>query len=220
MKISVFCTLALMVGLLFIAQPAAAQSNDPALLSSIDRLNATPAVRSPDFKENGYIFSTRILDTNRQLVGYVRDMLIYSSGEMAYVDGEITRARSGSPRRLYAADNVTFLEDISSWEVPLENFNDNISRNNLFELQAMVGAEVKDISGGWVGKVKYVLMDKEARIIKGLVLNEVPGASRYDDVAIPFMTEYVTIMKRYDRIEFRLDRAMAQTVKDFARERF
>ena len=147
-------------------------------------------------------------------------MLVYSSGEMAYVDGEITRARSGSPRRLYAADNVTFLEDISSWEVPLENFNDNVSRNNLFELQAMVGAEVKDISGGWVGKVKYVLMDKDARIIKALVLNEVPGASRYDDVAIPFMTEYVTIMKRYDRIEFRLDRAMAQTVKDFARERF
>ena len=220
MKISVFCSLVILVGALFVAQPVSAQSNDPALLSSIDRLNATPAVRNPDFKDNDYIFSTRVLDNNRQLVGYVRDTLMYTSGELAYIDGEITRSSDGRPRRLYAANDITFLGSVSSWEVPLDNYKENVNRNNLFEMKAMVGAEVKDIGGGWVGKVKYVLLDKEARVIEALVLNEVPGAGRYDDVAIPFMTEYVTIMKRYDRVEFRLDRAMAQSDRDFARERF
>lgn len=217
MKILSFCKLAVIIGTLFIAQPANAQSDDPALIRSFERLNASPAVRSPEFKSNSYVLSTRILDSNRQLMGYVRDTLMFSSGELAYLDAEITRV-AGSPHRLYDADEAVFHDNVGSWVVSLDSFEKTVDRNPLFNMKAMIGAEVKDIGGGWLGKVKYVLMDDQANQIKALVLNEVPGAGRYDDMTLPFDTDFVTIRKQYDTVEFRVNRAHAQSFRDFARE--
>ena len=210
--------------------PAKAQSADQ-FAAQIAQLNRTPASRNPSFQTSQRIFSLRVLDTNRQWVGDVADLKIDEAGLVAEVVGNIDRVGNGEQLIRRPRTQVSYLDPISSFIVPLNGTAVVTSPEALaaiapaagnggkvYSFKAMKGAEVRATRGSWVGVVKDLLVNEDMESVQALVLEDVPGAGRYTEIAVPYDPRHVSINNDYGRIEFRLTPEAAKAVTDYARK--
>lgn len=216
--------------LLFTACPAAAQ--DSQFENQLQLLNQTPASRNPAFLNWDAMFSMKILSANRQLIGNVEDIKVDESGALVGLVSEVNRLDRGEQVVQNQAHEIKFHEGINSFEIPLA-FSETpdtapealaaiapaAGGGQTLSLRAMKGAEVRSQDGRWLGTVKDVVFDEQAQAVQALVLEDVPGARRYTEIAIPFNTGAIEPISDFGDIQFRVDRAAAQTVMDFARDR-
>ena len=211
---------------------AYAQQNAEQFAMHLQLLNRTPATRNPQFKTWQNIMDARVLDGNRQLVGSLEDLKIDENGSVSELVSEISWVGDKNEIVKHPIGETTFLSGKNFFEVPLSVNADNrvtspealaaiapaAGGGKLYSFKAMKGAQVLNTGGNWVGIVKDLLIDDEMRAVQALVLEDVPGARRYTEIAIPFDTEHISVNTRYDRIEFRLNPAAAKAVTDFARD--
>lgn len=221
----------LMVMLLFASLPAMAQSGAEQFGAELQSLNRTKITFSPRFKSDHEMFSMRILDPNRQLIGKVQDLKIDESGAIVKLVSEINRI-GRTPNIIQSeAYEITFHEDISSFEIPLHYdgaqdvspealaaITPAAGGGHIFGLSAMIGAEVRSDSGRWLGTVKNVMFGENAKTIKALVLEDVPGARRYTEIALPFDQEQIKMVTDYGRVQFRVKPAAFIVTTNFAKK--
>ena len=210
--------------------PAQAQEGLGQFEVDLRLINQTPAVRNPRFVTDTQIFDLRVADTNRTLVGKPDDLMIGPAGQPQIIVSEITRV--GRERRTvqHNYDRVEYLEQMSAYEIPLiYEANNEISpqaqaalspsmdASKMFSLRGMKGAEVYTIDGRWIGKVTDILFDEQLTGIEALVVQNVPGARRYDEIAIPFDPGLVSIRHNYGVVEFRVHPAAGQVLMEYGR---
>lgn len=210
--------------------PPAARAETRDFRAALETLNRTPAMNSPQFKTWDEIFALRVIDGNRQLVGAVEDVRVNADGSLTAL---VTRIRNvGRREKLVesAAEAVVFHKDISAFEIPfapggavpvdekdLSDVSPAAGGGLLYSLRAMKGTELRDTGGRWLGSVKSVLLDSGAAGIQALVLQDVPGADRYRDIAIPFDPARLTVNPRFGHIQFRLTPEAAQDLTEYAK---
>ncbi len=216
---------------ILIASPAFAQSEAEQFTNQLHGLNQTKITFSTRFKSDQDIFSMRVLDVNRQLVGSVEDIKIDESGALVKLISEINRV--GRKTNIVQSESyeVTFHEDISSFEIPLvydaaqdvspealAAITPAAGGGSIFSLRAMIGAEVHSRSGRWLGVVKNVMFDEQAQAVKALVIEDVPGARRYTEIALPFDPAQIKMTSDYGRVEFRIEPIAAKAIIDLAKK--
>ena len=178
-----------------------AHAQDPAASFVMDMklLNRTPGARNPDFKSlHSEIFRSRTLDSNRQLVGALKDLKIDESGTIVKIISEITWVR-GKPREIeHFPAEVVFMEGKNAWEVPLLFEGEAVmspemlaniapaAGGKVYQIRDLFGADIRSDSGRMVAEVKDVLLDREATKIEALLITSVAGASHYDEITVPF----------------------------------
>ncbi|MCB9990112.1 MAG: PRC-barrel domain-containing protein [Rhodospirillales bacterium] len=224
--VSFFC----IICIIFSAGQASAQQGAEAFAANIAALNRTPASRNPVFQDFNRVFTLRVLDTNRQWAGDVADLKIDGTGAVTQVVGNINRVSTDRGLVTKSVGDLTFMDDISSFVMSLESLPENSAEalaaitpaaggdGKVYSFKAMNGAKVYNTQGKWVGVVKNLMLDKEMNGIEAIVLEDVPGARRYTEIAIPFDPDHVTVNAHYEEIELRLDPAAAKAVTDFAKD--
>ncbi len=221
--------------------PAAAQNADMAAFSyTLQSLNRTPISQSPRFKSEQDMLALRALDVNRQLVGQLEDVRVDDSGALTAIVSEINMAGRDTPLVRSAVNTIAYADDASAFIIPLADItgsggangnNEPVSAEDLaaiapaaggsgrdFSLRAMIGAEVRSDTGRWLGEVKHVMFDEQAAGITALVLQDVPGARRYTEIALPFDPAMVTVRDDFGAIEFRVHSDAAGILTRFARD--
>ncbi len=198
-------------------------------------LNQTEITFSPRFKTDQDIFAMRVLDPSRQLIGKIEDMRVDENGGLVKLVSEINRVGRHENIVQNDAYEVTFHEDISAFEIPLVLSPEDRKQDDspealaaiapaaggghLYSMKAMIGAEVRNDGGRWLGVVKNVVFDEKAEMIEALVLEDVPGARRYTHIALPYDPREVKIIDNYGRVQFRVAPSAAKAVTDFAKAR-
>jgi len=213
------------------AAPVQAQDSLAAFQSRLNGLNQTQITLSPRYKTEQQMFDMRVIDGTRQLVGRVEDIRIDEGGLVAGLVSEINNVSRDESIVENEAFELSFHEDISAFEIPLGlDATQEVSAESLaaitpaaggghvYSLKSMIGADVLSHSGRRVGEVKHVVFDGAGEKIAALVLQDVSGAPRYRSIAVPFDPMLVEMRNDYGRIEFRMDRAAAKAVGDFARK--
>lgn len=224
----IFITVFLVVG-----HPATAQDNLAQFENRLNGLNQTQITLSPRYKTDFEVFAMRVLDSNRQLVGRVEDIKLDDSGAMVGLVSEINNVgRKNRTVENEVFEVVTYQGITNSFEIPLgfdatEDTSPEVlaaiapaagGQGSILSLRAMIDADVRNDGGRWLGKVKNIVFDNEARRIEAIVIDDVPGARRYQEIALPFDPEQVKVVSDYGRIEFRVEAAAAKLVTDFAKE--
>jgi len=215
--------------LALISAPAVAQ--DDIFMSKLLMLNQTQITRNPDMKTDDEIFQLKVLDSNRQLVGKIEDIKIDESGEVAKLVSEINKVGRRDNVVEHNAAEIQFHRGVNAFQVPLAySAPEEVSPESLaaiapaagdskiYSLKEMVGAEVLSNEGRYLGKVKHVMFDENAHDIRALVLEDVPGARRYTDIAIPFDSREIGMTTAFGDFQFRLAQDAAVTLTDFAKD--
>ncbi|GEM_PF-1645777 len=223
---------ALIALLLFVPLPAIAQGNISRFENKLYLLNETPASRNPQFLNWQQMFSMKVISGNRQLVGKVEDITVDESGAFTGLVSEINKLNRNEQVMKHQAYEIKFHEPINAFEIPLVLADKQdvspealaaiapaAGGGKILSLKAMKGAEVKSRAGRRLGVVKDVVFDEQVQAIQALVLENVPGANRYAEIAIPYDAEQITAVSDYGRIEFHIKNAAAATVTDFAKGR-
>lgn len=223
----------LLAGLLLLSPVTARAQNDvEAFTAAIVSLNATPATRNPAYETYQQALNKKVLDTNRQWVGGVADLKIDQDGAVAEVVSEINQQGQRDYTVRNQAGSYEFLKNINAFVMTLPAGNVVTTPEALaaiapaagnggevYSFRAMKGAEVYNAAGNFVGSVKDVLVGDDMQVIRALVLENVPGARRYTEIAVPFDPAHVSFNTRFNRFEFRMSPEAAKAVTDYARER-
>lgn len=217
--------------LLLFAAPVRAQQDISPLEAQLYLLNQTPATQNPQFLTWQQMFSMKILSSNRQLIGRVEDIKVDESGALVKLVSTVNQLNRGEQIVENDINQIAFHEPINAFEIPLvfaetpEVSPESLAAiapaaggGDILSLKAMKGAEVRSADGRWLGVVRDVVFDEQAQAVQALVLEDVPGARRYTEIAIPF-DENVEPVSDYGTIQFRVKREAAQTIMEFARGR-
>jgi len=219
------------IGFIFTA-PLQAQDSEAQYMNQLQLLNQTPIARSPLHKTDQDMFSMRVIDKNRQLVGKVADIAFDESGAMVKLVSDINRIGRRESIVRNDAFEVIFHEDISAFEIPLVLSPGDVrdispealaaiapaaGGGSVYSLKAMLGADVRSRDGRWVGIVKNVIFDEQGQAIRALLVEDVPRARRYKDIALPFDPQQIKVNSDYGRVEFRAEPAAAKAIMDFAK---
>ena len=219
---------------LFSVNSVVAQTMDDSLIefeNRLDVLNQTPITQSLRYKTDQNMFAMRVIDSNRQVVGSVEDVKFDEGGVLVSLVSEINNVGRRTKVVEHETYQMTFHDQMNAFEIPLSLKNTpEVSAQALAEispsagggkiigLKGMLGAEVRSRDGRWLGEVANVVFDEKAEKVIALVLQDVPGASRYKKIAMPFVARQIEVIDRFGRAEFRVERAAAIKLTEFAEQ--
>lgn len=224
----------LTAALLMLAVPAQAQ--DENLATTLRLLNQTPARRNPNFVSIETIKTMRILDTNRQFVGYVTDLTLDDFGTITGIGGEISRLINKTVTVYKPYDAVAYLPEASSFQMPLIANKDTQElegpssaqalaqtaesvSGKVYTVEDLMGAEVFARGGRYMGKIVNLLFDREVTALQAIILQEIPQARRYDEIAIPFNRRIFEFSDSFGTLTLQMDPGASEILKEFAQTR-